>query len=56
MLWHFGRKPALADALDSDPTEEERVTLEREFLRDPDKGGDVRIAGQREGKDSGVYG
>jgi len=50
-----GARDALVDSLDSDPTEEERAALEREFLRDPDKGGDpdVRIAGQREGEDSG---
>jgi Na+/proline symporter len=33
-------RDALVDSLESDPSEEERAMLERQFLSDPDKGGD----------------
>lgn len=46
-------RSAIVDSLDSDPTEEERIALERQFLADPDKGGDPRTADASQGDGSG---
>ena len=45
------RRIALVDSLGSDPTEEERVALERQFLADPDEGGDPHAAAGGHGGD-----